>query len=98
MIMFDPGRNINEERETRGMALGKTVLAKTLDLVEASLSKVARVAALDHLGDHLLLKLADGARTAESSHGLSQLVDLGIVEARRDHGNAHRLLLEERHA
>src|SRR5690606_1736653 len=40
MIMFDPGRDINEEREACGMALGKTVLAKTLDLVEASLGKV----------------------------------------------------------
>ena len=78
MIVLYPGRDIDEKREARGVALGKTVLAKALDLVEAALRKVARVTALDHLGDHLLLELADRAWATEGRHGLSELIDLGI--------------------
>ena len=84
--------------EARGVALGKAVFAEALDLVEAALGELGRIAARRHAADHLLLEAVDGAAAAEGGHGAAQLVRLGPGEFRRHHGEPHRLLLEERHA
>src|SRR4029077_5549754 len=39
VVALDPGRHIDEEREARRMAFGKSVFAKTLDLAEAVLGE-----------------------------------------------------------
>ena len=76
-MAFDPGRDIDETGEARGVALGKAIFAKALDLVEAALGEVGRIAARCHAADHLLLQAVDGAAAAEGRHGAAQLVGLG---------------------
>ena len=39
VVAFEPGRDIDEQREAGGMALGKAVIAEALDLVEAALRR-----------------------------------------------------------
>ena len=56
VMALDPGRDVDEMREARRVALGEAVLAEALDLVEAALGEVAVVAARDHARDHLLLE------------------------------------------
>ena len=98
VVALDPGRDIDEAGEARGMALGKTVFAEPLDLVEAALGEIALIAAPDHALDHHALIFVHGAEMAERRHGAAQPVGVGGRKARRHHGEAHRLLLEQRHA
>src|SRR5262249_1303380 len=51
IVPLDPGRRIDKECKARGVALREAVFAKTLDLVEAALGEIARVAAPRHAGD-----------------------------------------------
>ncbi len=46
----------------------------------------------------LVAEILDGADAAERRHGAAQLVGFGGREAGGDDGDAHRLLLEQRHA
>ena len=80
------------------MAFRKAIVAKTLDLVEAALGKVGRVAARDHARDHFFLQRMDGALAPEGGHGAAQLIGLLGGKFRRFHGDAHGLFLEQRHA
>ena len=80
------------------MAFRKAIAAEALDLLEAALGEVALIAARHHALDHHGLELVDGADIAEGRHGAAQAVGLLVGELRRDHGELHRLLLEERHA
>ena len=41
---LEPGRRVDQQREARGVAFGKTVFAEALDLLEAALGEIARVA------------------------------------------------------
>src|SRR5580700_4257968 len=72
MKLLDPGRDVNEERKTRGMAFGKAVRSKTLDLFETALRIVAAVTARHHAADHLLLKRIDRPEIAECRHRTAQ--------------------------
>ena len=76
-MAFEPGRDIDEMGEARGVALGEAIFAEAFDLVEAALGEVGRVAARRHAADHLLLEAIDGAAAAERGHGAAQLVRLG---------------------
>ena len=98
VMAFQPGRDIDQMGEARGVALGEAIFAEALDLVEAALGELGRIAARRHAADHLLAKLVDGAAAAEGGHGAAQLVGLGAGELRRHHGKPHGLLLEQRHA
>ena len=98
VVPLDPGRDVDEQREARRVALGEAVLAEALDLAEAALGELARVAVADHAVDELLAEGVDGAHVAEGGHGAAQLVGLVGREAGRDDGDLHRLLLEQRHA
>ena len=75
-MAFEPGRDIDEMGEARGVALGEAIFAEAFDLVEAALGEVGRVAARRHAADHLLLEAIDGAAAAERGHGAAQLVSL----------------------
>jgi hypothetical protein len=80
--MLDPGRDIDQQREARGVAFGKAVFAEALDLLEAALGEIALVAARDHALDHLVAELADGADIAEGRHGAAQpLASSGVKPA-----------------
>ena len=80
------------------MALGKTIIAESLDLLEAAFGEGAFVAIVHHAFDEIFLEGMDGAVPAERRHGAAQLVGLGGGEPCRDHGNLHRLFLKQRHA
>ena len=80
------------------MAFRKTIGAEAFDLMEAAFSEVLRIAAGHHAGDHLLEEAMDGARIAERRHGAAELVGFLRRELRRLDGDAHRLLLKQRHA
>ena len=51
------------------MALGKTVAAEPLDLLEAISGKFGIVAASRHVADQLIFEFSDGADIAERRHG-----------------------------
>ena len=98
VMAFQPGRDIHQMRETRRVALGKSVGAEALDLTEAALGEVARIAARHHAIDHLREESVNGADIAERRHGAAQRVGFLGREARRLDRDAHRLFLEQRHA
>src|SRR6266705_1414933 len=97
-MALEPGGDVDEKRETRGVGFGEAVLAETLDLLKAALGKVERVAVPDHAVDEFVAERMDLPAAPERRHGAAELVRLGAGEARRHHGDLHRLLLEERHA
>ncbi len=97
MKAFEPGRDIDEEREARGMRKGKAVVAEAFDLLEATPGEIRLVAVPDHAGDEFLFEAHDVAIAAECGHGAAQAIGFSGREARGDHGDLHRLLLEERH-
>ncbi len=51
-----PGRGVDQQREARRVALGKAVGGEALDLLEAALGEIARVAAPDHALHDLVRK------------------------------------------
>ena len=85
-------------RESGGVALGKAVFAKALDLVKTIFGEFLGVAAPDQIADHLLLEFMDGADMAERGHCPAQLVGFVGREFRRLDGDAHGLFLEQGHA
>ena len=80
------------------MAFGKAVFAETFYLIEAPFRESWIVATLRHAVDHLSLEGADGADLLERRHRAAQAIRLRWREARCHDGDAHRLLLEQRHA
>ena len=40
MMLFDPGRNIDQQRKAGGMAFGKTVRAEAFDLLETGFGEI----------------------------------------------------------
>src|SRR5207247_2069843 len=75
-VPFHPRRDIDQDGEARGMALGEAVFAEALDLLEAALGEFALVVVADHAVDEIVLELVDGARAAEGRHGAPELVGL----------------------
>ena len=80
------------------MAFRKAIGAKALDLLETALREIALIAARTHALDHHGLEFADGSQMPESRHGATQAIGLHFGKFRRDHGEAHRLFLEQWHA
>ena len=95
---FYPGRDIDQMGEGAGVALGEAVFAEPLDLVETVLRELGVIAARYHPPDHLLLEIADGAVVPEGGHGAAQAIGLLAGELGRDHGDLHRLFLEQGYA
>ena len=98
VVALEPGGDVGQQREARGVGFREAVVPEPLDLAEAALRKRKLVAARHHAPDHLFLELAEGAAPTEGGHGAAQRVGLVRRELRRLYGDAHRLLLEERHA
>ena len=95
---FDPARGIDQQRETGGVALGKAIFAKALDLTKAPLGEVALIASRRHAFDHLGLEALDRADAPEGRHGAAQFIGFGGGEAGGDNGDFHRLFLKQWHA
>ena len=64
-----PGRGIDQQGEADGVALGKSIGAETLDLMEAILDELLVIALGPHAGDELLFVFPDIAVVAEGRHG-----------------------------
>ena len=76
-MAFEPGRDIDEMGEARGVALGEAVFAEALDLVEAALGELVPDSRAPSMRlDHLLMQPVDGAAAAEGGHGAAKLVGL----------------------
>ena len=97
VVALEPGGDIGEQGEARGVGFGEAIVPEPLDLAEAALRKLRVVAARHHAPHHLLLQQAERAAPAEGGHGAAQRVRFVRRELRRLHGEPHRLLLEERH-
>ncbi len=98
MDAFDPSGDVDQEREARRMRQREAVIAEALDLVEAAAREIGAVAVGAHAGDEFFLENVDIAVAAKGGHGAAQAIRLAAGEASADHGDLHRLLLEERHA
>src|SRR5438445_13519004 len=80
------------------MALRKTIEGKSGDGADDGLVRLARDPLLRHARPELLLHLVHGLLAPLEAEGAAQLFGLAPREARRGHGHAQELLLEERHA
>ena len=98
MAALEPCRDIDQQRETRGVGFGKAVISEALDLREAALGEGAFVTARDHALDQFVAEMPDRSGLAERGHGAAQRVGFVGGEAAGDHGDAHGLFLEERNA
>src|SRR6266481_9659561 len=95
---FDPGRDVNEERKARRMALGKAIGAKPFDLAEAAGREIAVIAIFNHSGDKLVTEQVDVAVAFEGRHGATQPVGFLRGKPGSANGDLLRLLLKERTA
>ena len=89
---------VDDQREARGMALGKSVVGEGVDLVVDPQRDVGGDAIRFHPADHLLTDLGHALAAALVPHRLAQEIRLARCEARRRDGDLHPLFLEERHA
>ena len=97
MPALEPGRDVDEERKARRVALGEAVAAEAPNAFEDLLGEGGRVAAGRHAFDEAAAELVDRvAGPLPRRQGAAQLVGFPGREARRDDGEGHRLLLEER--
>ena len=81
MVAFQPGRDIDQQRESRRMAFGKAVIGKALDLGKTALGDILRLAARQHAVDEFVLMRADGAHAPERGQRPAQVVGLSIGQA-----------------
>ena len=80
------------------MAFRKTVAAKSLDLLKTVFGEFGVVAARDHVADHLVFEIADGADVTKRRHRAAQAVGFFRREFCRLDRDPHRLFLEQRNA
>ena len=98
IMAFEPGRRVDQNRETRGVAFGKAVFAEAFDLREARFGEVARHTRSPSCRDEFRFQRSDRADALERRHRAAQFVRLRRRKAGADDGDLHRLLLEQRHA
>ena len=98
MMAFEPGRDIDQEREAGGMAFRKTIFTKAFDLVEAVLREFSVIAPVRHAIHEHAFKGIDGAGMAEGRHGPPKAIGLIGGEFGGHNGQPHRLFLKQRDA
>jgi hypothetical protein len=98
VMALQPGGDVGEQGEARRVRLGKAVATEALDLVEQAPGVILAVAARQHALGELLFKGQQLAVASPVGDGAAQLVRLAAGKARRHHGQADHLLLEDRHA
>ena len=97
-VAFEPAAHVGQQRKTGGVALGKAVFAKALNLLEDGLGKRFVIAVFDHLVHQPVMKLVHAALALPGSHGAAQVVGFITGEVGCNHGNLHHLLLKNRDA
>ena len=98
LMTLEPRGAVHQQRETRGVRLGKAVFAEALDLAEDLARETFVVTARAHAVDEPLLEMPEAAAPLPGRHAPAQLIGLAGREARRDDGELHHLFLEDRHA
>src|SRR5699024_401936 len=88
----------DQQRETGRMALGETVTAKALDLLEAAPGEIGIIAVRRHALQEPVLEGVDRAVAAEGPKRAAQTVGLAGGEPGAGDGYLHRLLLKQRNA
>src|SRR5690606_27372637 len=68
MVTFYPGRNIDKQGKTGGMALRKTIASKAFQLFKNPLSKIQGISVSYHTLDQLFFKICDSSLSLECSH------------------------------
>src|SRR5271156_248565 len=98
MEAFDPGRDVNQQRKARGMALRETIGAKALDLVEAAGREIAAVPISDHAVDELLAEQMDLSVAPEARHRPAHPIGFLGGAPGADNCDLPRLFLKQRPA
>ncbi len=98
VVALHVGARVGDERERRRVRLGEAVVAEPLELLEALLGVLAAVAASHAPLDEALAPGHEQHLGPLVAQRPAERVRLALVEPRRGHGEAHRLLLEQRDA
>ena len=98
VMAFDPGRDIDEQREACRVRFRKAVLAEAQDLAGRSPRRTPRYSRCAHPALQPFLELLQAAGALPRRHRAPQPVGLARREVGRDHGELHHLLLEDGHA
>ena len=98
IVTFQPTRDVGDQCETRSVAFGKSVVAKTLNLSEAGFSEIFLVAIGNHSSDHFLSKCSNGADPAKRGHRTTQPIGFGRCESCSHDGYFHCLFLKQGYA
>ncbi len=98
LVPLEPGRDVDQQREARGMRFREAVLAEAEDLLEHLPREALVVAARAHALDQALLERAERALAPPGRHRAPQAVGLAGRETRGHDRELHHLLLEDRHA
>ena len=98
LMALEPAAHVGDQRKRTGMAFRKTIVGKSLQLLEDPLGKRQAVAAFLHAAHQALAVDLQVTVTAPGRHRTPQMVSLARGVAGGDDGQLHGLLLKERHA
>src|SRR5689334_19753666 len=82
LMALEPRGAVHEQREARGVRLGKTVFAEALDLAEDLPREAFVVTALAHAVDEPLLEMPEPSPPFPRGHAPAQLIRLARRETR----------------
>ena len=97
LMALEPAAHVGDQCERAGMAFRKTIVGKSLQLLEDPLGKRQAVAAFLHAAHQALAVDLQVTVTAPGRHRTPQMVSLARGVAGSDDGQLHGLLLKERH-
>src|SRR5665213_811777 len=94
---LEPRRNINQVRKAVCMAFGKTIAAKTFQLLKNAFCIILLISVCGHAGPQFFPKLAHQSFGFKSSHAPAQLICFSAGKPCGYHGYFHSLFLEQWH-
>ena len=94
MVTFEPGRKVDQQRKTGGMGFGKTVTAKTLDLVKEACGKSFIMTTGQHAIYQLITEFQQIVVAPPNWSWRGVTGQPAPAEARRNHSQTNDLLLE----
>src|SRR6056297_2706873 len=92
---LQPGRRVDQKRETGCVAFWETVAAEALDLGKTPLGEIRVIAVLAHAAQEPGAEIGDIAVLLEGGKGPAQAVGLFWGEPRAHDRDLHRLFLEQ---
>ena len=97
-MALQPAAHVGDQRKGTGMAFGKAVAGKALELFEDASGKFGGIAPFHHAAHQALTVDFQIAMAAPGRHRATQLVGLAGRVTRRHDGQTHDLFLKEGHA